>query len=181
MSTSSAFTHPAVLLLAGSPSDLDLVLDCEETLRELEIPSTIRVLSAHRTPEETAECVTNAEKDGFSVLVAFAGLSAHLAGVAAAHSLLPVVAVPRAVGPLNGIDATLASLQLPPGTPVAAVAIDGAHNAALLAARILGVGRPELRERLRQRSERERARYAPERIEAEIQKRRKARKSSESP
>ena len=127
----------AVLLMAGSPSDLDCILECQATLEELEIPSSIRIVSAHRTPDATADCARNAEKDGFSVLIAFAGLAAHLAGVAAAHTALPVIAVPLAVGPLRGMDAALASLQMPPGTPVAAVAIDGAQNAALLAARIL--------------------------------------------
>ncbi len=177
MAADGGFTHPVVLLLAGSVSDLDLVLDCEDVLRELEIPAKIRVLSAHRTPEETATCVASAQKDGFEVLIAFAGLSAHLAGMAAAHCLLPVIAVPRAVGPLNGIDATLASLQLPPGTPAAAVAIDGAKNAARLAARILGGAHPQIRERLVRRAQQDRARYAPEKIEAEIAKRRKARDS----
>ncbi|MCP4006218.1 MAG: 5-(carboxyamino)imidazole ribonucleotide mutase [bacterium] len=175
MST-SGFSDPVVLLLAGSPSDLDLVLDCEDTLRELDIPCDIRVLSAHRTPAKTAACAENAQKNGFQVLIAFAGLSAQLAGVAAAHSLLPVIAVPRAVGPLNGIDATLASLQLPPGTPAAVVAIDGAKNAALLAARILAVANSELRDRLREFGERNKERYAPEHVAAAIEKARRARK-----
>ncbi|MCE2391822.1 MAG: 5-(carboxyamino)imidazole ribonucleotide mutase [Proteobacteria bacterium] len=166
---------PPVLLLAGSPSDLDRVLDCQETLESLGIQSRIRVLSAHRTPDQTADCVRSAESEGFRVLVAFAGLSAHLAGVSAAHTLLPVIAVPCAVGPLNGVDAALASLQMPPGTPVAAVALDSGTNGALLAARILALGDPELRQRLADRVERDRARYEPERIEAEIEKRRQAR------
>ena len=167
---------PSVLLLAGSPSDLDRVLDCQETLDGLGIESRIRVLSAHRTPDQTAECVRAAESEGFRVVVAFAGLSAHLAGVSAAHTLLPVIAVPCAVGPLKGVDAALASLQMPPGTPVAAVALDGATNGALLAARILALGDPELRKRLNERAQRDRARYEPERIQAEIDKRRRARR-----
>ncbi len=174
------FSHPVVLLLAGSPSDLDLVLDCQETLDELSIPSTIRVLSAHRTPNETADCVRNAEKDGFRVLVSFAGMSAQLAGVAAAHTLLPVIGVPCAVGPLSGVDAALASLQMPPGTPVAVVALDGARNAALLCARILGVAHPEVRERLAERAERDRARYAPDAVEAAIARARARRSGSDS-
>jgi 5-(carboxyamino)imidazole ribonucleotide mutase len=172
-----AFSQPVVLLLAGSTSDLDLVLDCRETLDALGIPNTIRIVSAHRTPEAAAECASGAEKDGFQVLmlIAFAGLAAQLAGMAAAHSRLPVIGVPRAVGPLQGVDAVLASLQMPPGTPVAVVAINGARNAALLAARILGVAQPELRERLSQLAERERARYASDKVEAEIKERERAR------
>lgn len=161
-------TGPAVLLLAGSPSDLELVLQCQETLDELEIRSHIRVQSAHRTPDAVADTARNAEKEGFSVVVAFAGMAAHLAGVAAAHTRLPVIGVPVSSGPLGGVDAALSSLQMPPGTPVAAVAVDGARNAALLAARILGVGDAGIRDRLSRLSERDRERYAPERIEAEI-------------
>ena len=169
------FSQAAVLLIAGSPSDLDLVLDAQETLESLGIPSAIRVLSAHRTPDLAAECAANAEKDGFQVIIAFAGLAAHLAGVTAAHSLLPVIGVPCGVGALKGVDAALASLQMPPGTPVAAVAIDGARNAALLAARILGVAKPEIRGRLLELLDREREKYAPEKIEAKIAERMRAR------
>ncbi len=169
-------TAPPVLLLAGSPSDLDLVLTCQETLESLEIGSEIRVQSAHRTPDLVADSTRNAEKEGFSVIVAFAGMAAHLAGVAAAHTRLPVIAVPVRSGALQGIDAALASLQMPPGTPVATVAVDGARNAALLAARILGVGDPAIRDRLSRLIERDRERYAPERIEAEIARRKQERK-----
>ncbi len=171
----STFAHPVVLLMAGSSSDLDLVLECQETLDGLGIPNAIRVVSAHRTPEAAAECASRAEQEGFLVLIAFAGLAAQLAGMAASHSRLPVIAVPRGVGPLRGVDAVLASLQMPPGTPVGVVSIDGAHNAALLAARILGIAQPEIRERLSQLAQRDRARYAPEKVEAEIQERALAR------
>ena len=166
---------PRVLLMAGSPSDLDLVLDCESVLSELEIGSEIRVLSAHRTPDEAAECARSAEKNGFDAIVTFAGLAAHLGGVAAAHSRLPVIQVPVRSGPLQGIDAALASLQMPPGTPLAAVAINGAKNAALLAARMLSIGRPDLRDRMTRLGEIDRERYAPERIQEEIERRRRAR------
>jgi 5-(carboxyamino)imidazole ribonucleotide mutase len=165
-----------VLLLAGSPSDLDLVLDCEAVLADLGIASEIQVLSAHRTPDEVAACVRAAEPNGFRVIIAFAGMAAHLAGVSAAHTLLPVIGVPVASGALGGVDAALASLQMPPGTPVAAVAIDGARNAALLAARILGTSDPVLRERLRELAARERARYDPARIATEIARRREKRR-----
>ncbi len=177
---SSPTPQAQVLLLGGSSSDLDVILEAQETLDALGIGSVIRIVSAHRTPELAAECAANAEKDGFAVLIAFAGLAAHLAGVAAARTRLPVIAVPRAVGPLRGVEAALASLQMPPGTPVAVVAIDGAQNAALLAARILGVAQPEIRDRLSALDEQRRARYAPEKLEAEIQARRRARQAKKS-
>jgi 5-(carboxyamino)imidazole ribonucleotide mutase len=167
-----------VLLIAGSPSDLDRVLDCQETLEELGLASDIRILSAHRTPEATARCAQAAEDEGFRAIIAFAGMAAHLAGVCAAYTVLPVIAVPCAVGALQGVDAALASLQMPPGTPVAAVAIDGARNAALLAARILGAGDAALRERLRERALSDHARYEPTRIAAEVEKRKQARRGA---
>jgi len=170
---SSTFSRPKVLLITGSPSDLDRVLETQEVLESLGIESTIRVASAHRTPQLVVDIVTRAESEGFGVVIAFAGLAAHLAGVAAAHTLLPVIGVPLSVGPLSGVDAALATLQMPPGTPLAGVAIDGTQNGALLAARILAVGYPELRRRLSERAERELARYAPERIAEEIEKRKR--------
>jgi 5-(carboxyamino)imidazole ribonucleotide mutase len=165
-----------VLLLVGSPSDLGLALEAEETLGDLGIPSRVQAASAHRTPDEAAEYARNAEADGFWVIIAFAGLAAHLAGVTAAHSLLPVIGVPVSGGPLSGLDAALSTLQMPPGTPVGAVAIDGARNAALLAARILARGDPDLRERLSDLRDRENERYRPERIEADLARRRSERK-----
>ena len=168
-------TPPRVLLLAGSPSDLDLVLSCQETLDALEVSSEIRVQSAHRTPDAVTESARGAEKAGFEVLIAFAGMAAHLAGVVAAHTRLPVIAVPISSGSFGGLDAALASLQMPPGVPVAAVAVDGSRNAALLAGRILGLADPDLRDRVSRLAERERQRYAPEKIEAEIAKRRQKR------
>jgi 5-(carboxyamino)imidazole ribonucleotide mutase len=164
-----------VLLMAGSPSDLDCVLECEETLASLGISSAIRVSSAHRTPEDAAECARGAESQGFRVIIAFAGLAAHLAGVCAAHSQLPVIAVPLGIGPLRGVDAALASLQMPPGTPLAAVAIDGGRNAALLAARILALHDADLRSRLGRLSETARERYEPERVAQAIETQRKER------
>lgn len=166
---------PGVLLLAGSPSDLDAVLSAEETLADLEIPTRVRVASAHRTPDLVTGYVRSAEADGFGVIVAFAGLAAHLAGVVAAQTLLPVVGVPMSTSPLRGVDAALSNLQMPPGTPVATVAIDGARNAALLAARILAVDRPPLRARLERLEERSRERYATDAVEREVERRRKDR------
>lgn len=167
----------SVLLVCGSPNDLELVLDCEEALAELGIGAQVRVLSAHRTPDETAEAAKNAEKEGFRAIIAFAGMSAALAGVAAAHTLLPVIGVPCASGPLAGVDAALSTLQMPPGTPVAAVAVNGTRNAALLAARILALGDPELRQRIAQRAADDRKRYEPETVNADLAKRRAARKA----
>jgi 5-(carboxyamino)imidazole ribonucleotide mutase len=172
---------PSVLLVCGSPSDLDLVLDCEEALAELEIGSVARVLSAHRTPDETAEAVKNAEKDGFRIVIAFAGMSAALAGVSAAHTLLPVIGVPVASGALGGVDAALATLQMPPGTPVATVAVNGVRNAALLAARILALSDTDLRQRLERRAGKDRERYEPEAVGAELARRRAARKAGKKP
>lgn len=163
-----------VLLLVGSPGDLDLAIRAEETLEELGIPSRIEVVSAHRTPEAALELATNAEAEGFGVIVAFAGLAAHLAGVTAAHSLLPVIGVPVGAGPLAGMDALLATVQMPPGTPVATVGIDGARNAALLAGRILALRDPELREGLRRLQQRDQEGYRREAVEPEIERRRKA-------
>jgi 5-(carboxyamino)imidazole ribonucleotide mutase len=148
-----------VLLIAGSPSDLDLVLACEDTLEQLGLTSHIRLASAHRTPDLAAALARDAADQGYSVVITFAGMAAHLGGVVAAHTVLPVIQVPVASGALRGIDAALASLQMPPGVPLAAVAIDGARNAALLAARILSVARPELREKLVKLHEKDRARY----------------------
>ena len=170
---------PKVLLLCGSPSDLELVIRARETLEELGIGSDIRVVSAHRTPDAAVECARNAESEGYGVIVAFAGLSAALSGVAAAHTVLPVIGVPIDTGPLRGLEAALATLQMPPGTPVAAVAIDGARNAAILAGRILGLGYAGIRERLAELTERDRQRYAPASVEAEILKLTRARKKSE--
>jgi 5-(carboxyamino)imidazole ribonucleotide mutase len=168
---SPAAGGPKVLLLAGSPSDLDRVVEAQAVLEELGIEHAIRVASAHRTPELVADVVGRAESEGFGVIVAFAGLSAHLAGSAAAHTQLPVIGVPLSVGSLGGLEAALATLQMPPGTPVAGVAIDGARNGALLAARILALGYPDVRRSLSERAERERARYSPDRIAEEIEKR----------
>ena len=170
-------TEPAVLLIAGSPSDLDLVLNTQEVLDRLEIRNEIRVQSAHRTPEALALSASNAERDGFDVVIAFAGMAAHLAGVCAAHTLLPVIAVPIASGPLSGVDAALASLQMPPGTPLAAVAIDGSRNAALLAARILAIRDPGLREKLRAVAAEDLERYDEASIASEIEKRKQERRS----
>lgn len=142
---------PRVLILMGSDSDLPEMIGAKEALDELGIPSEIRVSSAHRTPERTTELVGSAKARGIGVVICGAGAAAHLAGVAAAFTTLPVIGVPLAGGsPLSGIDALLSTAQMPGGVPVATVAIGkaGARNAGYLAARILALSDEALAERL---------------------------------
>lgn len=129
----------SVAILMGSKSDLDLMRPACDVLEQLEIPYVLRVLSAHRTPARTAEFASTARANGIKVLICAAGGAAHLAGVVAAHTTLPVIGVPLARTPLAGQDALLATVQMPKGIPVATVAVDGSANAAILAAQILGV------------------------------------------
>lgn len=128
-----------VAIMMGSKSDLDLMQPAADLLAKLGIPHEMRVLSAHRTPERTGEFARTARAQGFRVMICAAGGAAHLAGAVAAHTTLPVIGVPLARTPLAGNDALLATVQMPRGMPVATVAVDGAHNAALLAAQILAV------------------------------------------
>lgn len=150
---------PVVAILTGSPSDLPVVLEGRDVLDALDIPSDVRVLSAHRTPDETAQYITAAEQEGVEVFIACAGMAAHLAGVVAAHTTLPVIGVPIASGALQGVDALLSTVQMPPGVPVATVGIDGAKNAAFLAARIVAARHPEVRDRLLDHLAKSRKRY----------------------
>jgi len=131
---------PKVLIIIGSKSDMDYAEKSKEQLDQFGITGDIQVCSAHRDPKKTAELTSQAEKNGYEVIIAMAGLSAALPGVAAAHSNLPVIGVPIPAA-LEGLDALLATVQMPPGIPVAAVAIGkpGAQNAAVLAARILAL------------------------------------------
>ncbi|MET0344035.1 MAG: 5-(carboxyamino)imidazole ribonucleotide mutase [Polyangiales bacterium] len=138
---------PVVGILTGSPSDLDVVRKAQETLQSLGIPSELFVLSAHRTPDLTARYVKEAEARGLEVIIACAGMAAHLAGAVAAHTFLPVIGVPLKAS-LDGMDALLATVQMPPGVPVATVGIDNAKNAGYLAARILARKFPEIKARL---------------------------------
>ena len=137
-----------VLILMGSDSDWPVMEKVCDGLAGLGVEWEAHVSSAHRTPERTAELVGGAIGRGFGVVVCGAGMAAHLAGVAAAETTLPVIAVPLASGPLSGFDALLASVQMPPGVPVATVAVNGGHNAAVLAAQILATGDAELAARL---------------------------------
>lgn len=149
---------PVVGILTGSPNDLDIVKKAQETLHALGIPCELFVLSAHRTPDLTARYCKEAEARGLEVIIACAGMAAHLAGAVAAHTLLPVIGVPLKAS-LDGLDALLATVQMPPGIPVATVGVDGAKNAAYLAARILARKFPEITERLRQDLEQQQKRY----------------------
>jgi phosphoribosylaminoimidazole carboxylase PurE protein len=142
---------PLVGILMGSKSDLPRMEPASKVLEELGIPHEVHVMSAHRTPEKVAEYSRDAEANGLRVLIAGAGMAAHLAGAVAAHSLLPVIGVPLDGSALNGFDALLATVQMPPGIPVATVAVGsaGAKNAAVLAARILALSDEGIAERLR--------------------------------
>jgi len=141
--------RPSVAILMGSSSDAPVLEPCLEALRQFGIAYQVRVLSAHRTPDETREFVREAESQGIQVLIAAAGMAAHLAGACAANTTLPVIGVPIASGPLDGQDALLSTVMMPPGMPVATVAINGAANAAHLAVQILALSRPELKQRIK--------------------------------
>ena len=142
---------PLVAVIMGSKSDWETMRQADETLTNFGVPHECRVLSAHRTPKETAEYVAAAESRGIEVVIAAAGGAAHLAGVCAAHTLLPVLGVPIESAALKGLDSLLSTVQMPGGIPVGTLAIGsaGARNAALLAVAILANQRPELREKLR--------------------------------
>ena len=135
-------------IVMGSDSDLPVAEKAIETLREYEVPFEVHVYSAHRTPAAAAEFAASAGERGFGAIIAFAGKAAHLAGAIAANTTLPVVGVPVKSSNLDGIDALLSTVQMPSGIPVAAVAIDGAVNAALLCIQMLAIEDQELAARL---------------------------------
>ena len=135
-------------IIMGSDSDLPVVRKAAETLDSLSIPYEMHVFSAHRTPEQAASFTKNAIKNGFGVIIAAAGMAAHLAGAIAANTTLPVIGIPLKSTNLEGIDALLSTVQMPSGIPVATVAINGAVNAALLSAQILALSDEELAKKL---------------------------------
>ncbi|HAA47522.1 MAG TPA: 5-(carboxyamino)imidazole ribonucleotide mutase [Synergistaceae bacterium] len=135
-------------IVMGSKSDLDVAKKVFETLQELDIEAEVTIASAHRTPGDAKSYAENARDRGIKVIIAIAGLSAALPGVIAAHTSLPVIGVPVNAGTLGGIDALLSIAQMPPGVPVAAMGIEGAKNAALMAARIIALQDMLLHERL---------------------------------
>ena len=137
-----------IAIIMGSDSDFPVVKAAADTLQELEIPFEVHVYSAHRTTEAVQAFVSAARQNGFGVIIAAAGKAAHLAGVLAAGTTLPVIGIPMKSSALDGMDALLSTVQMPPGIPVATVAIDGAVNAALLAAEILAVSDDAIAEKL---------------------------------
>lgn len=137
-----------VAIIMGSDSDLKAMQGAMDALKALEIPYAVRIISAHRTPEAASTFAKNARADGYGAIIAAAGKAAHLAGAMAANTILPVIGVPMKSSTLDGLDALLSTVQMPSGMPVATVAIDGAQNAALLAAQMLALSDDDLMQRL---------------------------------
>ncbi len=140
-------------VIMGSDSDFPILKKCIKILREFYIETEVRVISAHRTPYQAEEFARKAEANGFGVIIAAAGKAAHLAGVIAAYTILPVIGLPIKSSTMDGLDSLLSMVQMPKGIPVATVAIDGAENAALLAIQILSIGSDDLKERLKEYKE----------------------------
>ena len=140
-----------VTIIMGSRSDLPALKGAFDTLKEFGVDCEGRILSAHRTPDAAAELAKNAEENGTKVLICAAGMAAHLAGVIAGHTVLPVIGIPMASAPFNGLDSLLAMVQMPPGIPVATVTAGnaGGKNAALLAIQMLALSDPELMQKLK--------------------------------
>jgi 5-(carboxyamino)imidazole ribonucleotide mutase len=139
---------PLIGILMGSESDFPVMEKAAEVLKEMGVPYEMEISSAHRLPEKTARYAKEARRRGIEVLIAGAGMAAHLAGVLASHTTLPVIGVPIKSGALNGADALYSTVQMPPGVPVATVGIDGAKNAAYLACEILSIKYPEIAKKL---------------------------------
>ena len=135
-------------IIMGSDSDLPIIKKATDMLKSLQIPFEVHIYSAHRTPVEARDFALNARENGFGVLIAAAGMAAHLAGAIAANTTLPVIGIPCKSSNLDGMDALLSTVQMPTGIPVATVAINGAANAALLAAQIIAVEDKELASKL---------------------------------
>ena len=138
-----------VAFVMGSDSDLPVVEKGVKTVKDFGIDVVVRVISAHRTPQVAEEFAKNAEANGIGVIVAAAGKAAHLGGVLAAYTTIPVIGLPIKSSTLDGLDSLLSIVQMPPGIPVATVAIDGAENAGILAAQVLAIGNAELKEKLK--------------------------------
>ncbi len=139
---------PPVGILVGSKSDMPILEKCTTRLEELGVEYDLNVMSAHRDPNGVSEYAATARERGLKVIICAAGMAAHLAGAVAARTSLPVIGIPIAAGSLSGFDSLLSTLQMPSGVPVATVAVNGAANAAVLAAQILALSDPELAERL---------------------------------
>ncbi len=145
-----------VAVVMGSTSDLPVVEKAMAVLSEYEIPYEVHVLSAHRTPQDAGTFAQNAASEGYGIIIAAAGMAAHLAGAMAANTILPVIGIPLTSSSLGGMDALLSTVQMPSGIPVAAVGIDGAKNAALLAVQILALSEPVLVQKLQDHRQKER-------------------------
>ena len=139
---------PKVALIMGSDSDFEKLKGCISKLREFDIEADVNVISAHRTPDKAAEFAKNAESNGIEVIICAAGMAAHLGGVIAAHTIVPVIGIPIK-STLDGMDALLATVQMPPGIPVATVGIDNGANAGILAAQILSLKYDYLKDKLK--------------------------------
>ena len=137
-----------VLVIMGSDSDLKVMEKCIDRLKSFDIPTEVRICSAHRTPAVAEQLAKNAAADGFGVIIAAAGKAAHLGGVLAAQTILPVIGVPMGTSVMGGMDSLLSIVQMPKGIPVATVAIDGADNAAILAAQILALSDDTIAQKL---------------------------------
>jgi len=135
-------------IIMGSDSDLPIIKKATDMLKSLEIPFEVHIYSAHRTPVEARDFAVNARANGFGAIICAAGMAAHLAGAIAANTTLPVIGIPCKGGMMDGLDALLATVQMPSGIPVATMAVNGGVNAALLAAQIIAVSEPELARKL---------------------------------
>ena len=158
---------PVIAILMGSDSDVPALKPCGEVLREFGIEFVAKVLSAHRTPDEAVDFVKAARKNGIKVIIAAAGGAAHLAGVAAANTSLPVIGIPVESSSLKGLDSLLSTVQMPAGTPVATVAVGsgGVKNAAFLAARILALSDAKLEKRLQDYKEENKKKILSKKVE----------------
>lgn len=139
-----------VAIVMGSDSDLPVIKKGIKILKDFGISYEVRIISAHRTPNEAHEFAANAEASGIEVIIAAAGKAAHLAGVIAAYTILPVIGLPISSSTLDGLDALLSTVQMPKGIPVATVTIDGSENAAILAVQILSIAHVQLRDKLKE-------------------------------
>lgn len=156
-------------IVMGSASDLPIVRKAADMLDTLEVPYEVHVYSAHRTPDQAAVFTRNARANGIGVIIAAAGMAAHLAGAVAANTTLPVIGIPLTSSNLDGMDALLSTVQMPPGMPVATVAINGAKNAAILAAQIISLTDPELAARIEADREATRAAILEKNAEVEAE------------
>lgn len=143
-----------IAIIMGSASDKEVAAIAVETLKSLSVPYTVRVLSAHRTPDEATTFAKSLEEDGYGVAITIAGKAAHLGGVIAANTTIPVIGIPVKGSDLGGLDALLSTVQMPPGIPVASMAINGAKNAALFAAEIIALSDDDLKNRIKMERER---------------------------